>query len=118
MVAQLRGRRQALGISQQELDDRVGWPDCYCAKVESPGRSFGKRVAWGVSSFLSYWLEALGLALVVMDKAQAEALIAASTDPDMTESVHRPYPGRTRTRELVQTRRLRISYSFPRTNAA
>jgi hypothetical protein len=114
LVALLRGRRQALGISQQELDDRVGWPDCYCAKVESPGRSFGKRVAWGVSVFLAYWLEALGLALVVMDKVQADALIAASTDPDMVESVHQPYPGRTRRRELVQTRRLRFSYCFPR----
>lgn len=113
LVSVLRGRRLALGISQQELDDRVGWPDAYCAKAEAPGRSYGKRVAWGISSFLAYWLESLGLTLVLMDKAQADALIAGSDAPDMAESVHTPYPGRTRRREVVQRRVLRMSVTFP-----
>lgn len=114
LVGMLRGRRQALGVSQQELDDRIGWPDCYCAKAESPSRSYGRRVAWGISAFLAYWLESLGLTLVLMDKAQADALIAGSDAPDMAESVHTPYPGRTRRREVVQRRVLRMSVSFPR----
>lgn len=114
MAALLRGRRESLGIPQQVLDDRIGWPDGYCAKVEAPHRGYGKRVIWGLSAFLGYWLESLGLTLVVMDKAQAEALIAASTDPDMMESGHTPYPGRNRRREVVQRTVLRSGFSFPR----
>jgi predicted amidohydrolase len=114
LVSLLRGRRQALGISQQELDDRIGWPEAYCAKVEAPGRKYGKRVLWGLSVFLAYWAESVGLAFVLMDKAQAEALIAASVDADMAESVHTPYPGRNRRREVVQRRVLRYGISFPR----
>ena len=109
----LRGRRQALGISQQALDCRIGWPDGYTAKTEAPQRKYGRRVAWGLSSFLAYWLESLGLALVVMDKAEAEALVAGSEGSDMIGSGHNPYPGRTRRREIVQTRVLRYSLSFP-----
>lgn len=114
LVGLLRGRRLALGISQQALDDRLGFPDAYTAKLESPNRTFGRRVAWGLSSFLFYWLEGLGLTLVLMDKAQADALISGSDAPDMAESVHTPYPGRTRRREIVQRRVLRMSVSFPR----
>lgn len=113
LVALLRGRREALGIPQQALDDRIGWPDGYAAKAESPGRKYGRRVAWGISNFLAYWLESLGLALVVMDKAQAEALVAASEGSDMAGSTHNPYPGRTRRREIVQTRVLRAGIIFP-----
>jgi hypothetical protein len=113
LVALLRGRRESLGIPQQALDDRIGWPDGYCAKVESPGRKYGRRVAWGISHLLGWWLESLGLALVVMDKAQAEALVAGSDGADMAGSTHNPYPGRTRRREIVQTRVLRFGVSFP-----
>lgn len=114
LSALLRGRREALGIPQQALDDRIGWPDGYCAKVEAPHRGYGRRVAWGISHLLAYWLESLGLVLVVMDKAQADSLIAASEAPDMAESVHNPYPGRTRRREVVRRQVLRMSMSFPR----
>lgn len=121
LCALLRGRRESLGISQQALDDKVGWTDGYTAKVEAPGRAgrdtsgrgYGRRVIWGISHLLAYWLESLGLTLVIMDKAQAEALIAASTDPDMAESMHTPYPGRNRRREVVQRRVFRTGISFP-----
>lgn len=113
LIGLLRGRRQALGISQQALDDRLGFADGYVAKLEAPERSYGRRVAWGLSTFLFYWLEGLGLALVVMDKAQAEALVAASEGSDMAGSTHNPYPGRTRRREIVQTRVLRAGIIFP-----
>jgi len=114
LVSLLRGRRLALGISQQSLDDSLGFPDAYVAKLEAPNRTYGRRVAWGLSTFLFYWLEGLGLTLVLMDKTQADALIAGSDAPDMAESVHTPYPGRTRRREVVQRRVLRMSVSFPR----
>lgn len=113
MAALLRGRRESLGIAQQELDCRVGWPDGYCAKVEAPHRGYGRRVAWGISHLLAYWLEALGLALVVMDRAQAEALVAASTDPEIAPSGHTPYPGRNRRREIVRRTVLRTGISYP-----
>jgi len=124
-AALLRARRESLGVSQQALDDRIGWADGYTAKVEAPGRAnrdtsgrgYGRRVIWGISALLACWLESLGLVLVVMDKAQAERLIAASTDPEIGASVHRPYPGRNRVREVVQRRVLRFSFSFPRAAA-
>ena len=126
LAAVLRGRRIALGISQQALDDRIGWADGYCAKVEAPGRAghdgksrgYGRRVAWGMAKTLSWWLESLGLVLVVMDKAQAEAMIATSNDDDIAQSVHTPYAGRGRRRDIVQRRVLRLTYSFPGGKAA
>lgn len=114
LVALLRSRREALGIPQQDLDCRIGWADGYTAKLESFGRSCGRRAAWGFTATLSWWLESLGLALVVMDKAQADALIADSTDPDIGQSVHQPYANRGRDRQLVQKRVVRFAYSFPR----
>lgn len=122
LVALLRGRREALGISQQELDDRINWPDGYCAKTEAAGRAqqeggsrgYGRRVAWGIATTLGWWLESLGLTLVLMDREQANALIAGSDAPDMVESVHQPYAGRSRKRDLVQRRVFRYSISFPR----
>lgn len=121
LAAVLRGRRIALGVSQQALDDRIGWADGYCAKVEAPGRAghegksrgYGRRVAWGIAQTLTWWLESLGLVLVVMDRAQAEAIIAASPDDAIEPSVHQPYAGRGRRRDIVQRRILRIGYSFP-----
>ena len=113
LVGLLRGRREALGIPQQELDDRIGWPDGYCAKAEAPERTYGRRVAWGISNFLAYWLESLGLALVVMDRAQADALIAASAGDEITESAHKPYGARNRKRDIVQRHVLRMQVSFP-----
>lgn len=118
LVGLLRGRRQALGISQGELDDRLGWPDGYSAKAEAPERKYGRRVAWGISSFLSYWLEGLGLSLVLMDKAEAEAMVASSRAEPITESGHTPYAGRNRKREVHETRVLRMAYVFPGRRAA
>lgn len=122
----LRGRRQALGITQQELDDRIGWADGYCAKVEAPSRAahegssrgYGRRVIWGFTHALGWWLESLGLCMVIMDRESAEALIAASDAPDMTVSAHTPYAGRTRRRDIVERRVLRFGYSFPGRKAA
>lgn len=113
LTALLRGRRIELRIPQQELDDRINWPDGYTAKVEAPHRKYGRRVAWGLSTFLSYWVESLGLALVLMDKSEADALVAASRDAEIAQAAHRPYAGRGRKREIVRRRVFRFGYSFP-----
>lgn len=112
LVGILRGRREALGVSQGELDDRVGWADGYSAKLEAPDRKYGRRVAWGISAFLNWWLEALGLTLVLMDKEQAQALIAAADGTDLASSTHRAYPGRERCRPPVVRRTLATRISF------
>ena len=113
LVGLLRGRRLDLGISQQSLDDRIGWPDAYCAKVESPQRTYGRRVAWGISTFLAFWLESLGLALVVMPKAQADALIAASDEAAIIPSQHLAYGNRARERPIQHRRVLTTRFIFP-----
>lgn len=108
----LRGRRQALDISQAELDHSIGWPDSYTAKVEAPARSFrkdgrrgyGRRVAWGLSTLLFNWLDSLGLTLVLVDRATAERLEAESDDPPMDAPMHTPYGGRRRDTVIVRER--------------
>lgn len=119
--ALLRGRRQALGISQQELDDRIGCADGYIAKLESGTRArqeggtrgYGRGAIWGFTKTLSWWLESLGLCMVIMDRETADALIARSDAPDLTASVHQPYAGRSRRRDIVQRHVLRMQVSFP-----
>lgn len=119
----LRGRREVLGVSQGALDDRINWSDGYTAKVESPSRAgqeggnhagcrgFGRKVS---AQFLIWWVEALGLKVVLMDKDEAEALVAASPHPPMTESAHRAYPGRNRVRDIVSQRVLTTTLVFRR----
>jgi hypothetical protein len=102
VVGLLRGRREAMGWTQPELDDRIGFPDGYSAKLEAPERGYGRRAVWGIAASLADWLEGLGLCLVIMDRASAKALIEASTDPEPALSEHQPYPGRQRDRELVR----------------
>lgn len=98
----LRGRRQALGWTQPELDDRIGFPDGYSAKLEAPNRSYGRRAVWGIAASLADWLQGLGLVLVLMDAKSAEAMIQASTDPEPGTATHQPYAGRERNRPLVR----------------
>lgn len=110
LASLLRGRREALGMPQDALDHRVGWAESYCAKVEAPNRRYGKRVLWGMSDLLNDWLEALGLALVIMPRADAEALIASCDAPDLTTATPRAYPGRKRKHGLA--RQDTISYDI------
>jgi hypothetical protein len=66
LIGLLRGRRQALGMSQAEVDERIGWAPAYCSKAEAPHRRYGRRVFACLSNLLDEWLEGLGLALVLM----------------------------------------------------
>lgn len=115
LVAMLRGRREALGWSQSRLDDRVAWADGYCSKVEAPHRKYGRRVIWGLMDTVSEWAQALGLCLVLMDRKQAELLIAQSTAPPIDEAHPQAYAGRDRDGGgLVTNRTLRLSMTFRR----
>lgn len=114
LIALLRGRREARGWSQAELDERIGWADAYTSKVEAPHRGYGKRTAWGITAALANWVQGLGLALVLMDRREAEALCARSDAPDMTPAHPQAYAGRARDGGVVQSRILRLQLTFKR----
>lgn len=80
----LRGDRENLGLSGEELDEIVGWPDRYAAKAESPKKRWG-RTLLRVEPMGDFWLKALGRSLVLLDSDVAERLVrehAASLQPD------------------------------------
>lgn len=115
LVGLLRGRRQAMGHSHASLDDVIGWSEGYTSKIEAPHRTYGKRAIWGLTAALNDWLQGLGLALVLMDAADARRLCAESAAPEMTEACPRAYAGRGRGEGgLVTERRIRLGYIFRR----
>jgi transcriptional regulator with XRE-family HTH domain len=114
LIAKLRGRREARGWSQAELDDRIGWSSAYTSKVEAPHRSYGKRSLWGLTACLAEWLQGLDLCLVLMSRKDAEAMVAASTAPDIGEAHAQAYAGRSREGGLLTSRTLRIAMTFRR----
>lgn len=65
-MADLARRRVQLGLSQPDIDAAIGWPDGYCAKLESLAR---------VSSppTLLLWCDALGLQVVTVPAPMPEA---------------------------------------------
>lgn len=81
----LRGDREALGMSGEELDAVIGWPDRYAAKVENPRKKWG-RTLFRIEPMADYWLKGLNRALVLMDRDQAEQLMRehaeASQNPE------------------------------------
>lgn len=94
----LRGERERRGWTGEELDARVGWPDRYAAKAENPGASWGKSLI-RIHGMGDLWLQSLGLAVVLIERKQAERLVAeASADPEVGEQDHR--------RERVQVVRM------------
>lgn len=56
LVAQLVDRRKSLGLSQAELNDRIGVSDAMVAKWESMARMPG-------AFYLMCWAQALGVSL-------------------------------------------------------
>lgn len=114
LIGLLRGRREAFGWSQAELDDRIGWSPAYTSKVEAPHRRYGRRVFACLSNLLDEWLEGLGLALVLMDRKEAERLCAESHAEEIAEAHPLAYANRQRTGGLVTERRLRLNLTFRR----
>lgn len=117
LVGALRSRRMTAGISAEELDHRIGWPDAYTSKLEAPHRRYGRRALWGIAESLTVWLQGLGLALVLMDAEQAAALVAESEDPEIGDASHTPYPGRSRERPVAFRQVLRRTMTFTRSAA-
>lgn len=83
IAAVLRGDRERLGVSGEEMDARIGWADRYCAKAENPDEKWGKRLFF-FEPMAEFWLAGLNRTLVLMDRDAAETLIRthASTLPD------------------------------------
>lgn len=111
LAALFRGRRESLGHSADWLTDRIGMPDGYVSKIEAPGRKYGRGVI--TPTFLD-WAQALDLAVVVMDRAQAERLAAESEHPPLPEAATVPSPGRQRRREVVRQTTARTVLVFAR----
>lgn len=69
LVAYLVARRKALGLTQEEVDERAGFTARYCSKLEAWTGPQG-RVAGSIS--LPLWLEALGVRLKPLADAPAD----------------------------------------------
>lgn len=111
LIGLLRGRREALGLSQAELDDLVGWAPAYTSKVEAPHRRYGRRLFIFLTGLADEWLEALGLGLVLMDRKDAEALTSADA-PAISDARAMAYAKRSRDGGVIYERRARITLSF------
>jgi hypothetical protein len=63
LVDELRRRREALSLSQADVDHRTGLADSYCSHLEKPDSPHG-RIAGKLSLF--EWCAALNVALVLV----------------------------------------------------
>lgn len=94
----LRGDREALGMSGEQLDEVIGWPDRYAAKVENPRKRWGKTL-FRIQPMGDFWLKGLNRSLVLMDSELADKIVrehAASQDPE--------------SRRLARVRVVRLAY--------
>lgn len=82
----LRREREARGVTGEVFDDRIGWPDRYTAKVENHALRWGKTII-KMRPHADLWLEGLGLALVVMERAEALQRAAATVGGGVREVV-------------------------------
>ncbi len=85
LAAVLRGDREALGITGEALDDRIGWQERYTAKAENVQKRWG-RATFRMGDLCDSWLIGLNRALVLMDRDKAEQFIRE-------HSVDSPSPG-------------------------
>lgn len=94
IVDALIARRHDLGLTGEGLDQAAGWSDRYAGKLETPDRPQG-RVAFHFdygsevlptgnlrpTKMADIWTEALGLRLVLVDAATADAIGAKPAPP-------------------------------------
>lgn len=81
----LRGDREALGLSGEELDEIVGWPDRYTAKVENPDKKRWGRTVFRMEPMADWWLKGLNRSLLLVDTDVAEQMVrehAALQNPE------------------------------------
>lgn len=95
IVETLRARRHELGLTCEGLDDHAGFSDRYTAKLENPTSPSGKlgfhfdpaSVEIGpagnlrMTAMAELWLDALGLCLVLVDRATADSIGATPAPP-------------------------------------
>ena len=95
IVEALRARRHELGLTCEGLDAHAGFSDRYVSKLENPASPSGKLgfhfdpagVEIGPSgnirctAMAEVWLDALGLCLVLVDRATADAIGAMPAPP-------------------------------------
>lgn len=73
-VEALKARREALGITHLEMDERTGLTQGHTSKVEVPDAEWGKR-PFQMLVTVDWMLKALGLSLVVMRSEDAAELV-------------------------------------------
>lgn len=76
----LRGDREALGLTGEALDDRLGWQERYTAKAENVTKRWG-RATFRMGDLCDTWLLGLNRALVLVDRDVAEQLIRTESSP-------------------------------------
>lgn len=92
----LRAKREALGLSGEALDARVGWPDRYTAKAENPGSRWAKRLI-RIADMGELWLQGLDAALIIADRQDALRFVEGHIDSEIQ------HHGVRRVRKLVLT---------------
>lgn len=122
IVSSLVARRHALGWRGEDLDDRAGWAERYCSKIEQPTRPQGRpsfKFAWPceinpagaitATGMADVWLQALGLQLVLVDAATAESIGAVPAPEPGPPEQRKPADGRAtnghREKRLAQGKR-------------
>lgn len=92
----LRAKREALGLSGEALDARVGWPDRYTSKAENPGLQWAKRLI-RIADMGELWLQGLDAALILADREDAMRFVQGHVDAEVQ------HHGVRRVRKLVLT---------------
>ena len=67
----LAGIRRDRGMAQLALDQRIGWADGHCGKLEQPGAAWGRRA---LPVTFAEWLQGLGAAVFVVPDEDAADL--------------------------------------------
>lgn len=94
IVGALISRRHDLGLTGEQMDARINWSDRYSGKIERPNRPEGRPsfrfdfpcevMPWGdirPTGLSDFWLDALGVRLVLVDARTADAIGATPAPP-------------------------------------
>lgn len=91
----LQGLREAAGMTCEAFDYHAGFSDRYVSKMEHGDKPQGRQGFYispgriGMSAMAEVWLDALGVALVLMDLDQAAAIGAVPCPPRPPEEPRR-----------------------------
>ncbi|RYG88766.1 MAG: hypothetical protein EON59_03395 [Alphaproteobacteria bacterium] len=92
-------RRHSIGWKGEDIDERAGWADRLIGKLESPGSLSARRgfvFDWPsevlptgsvrATGMGAVWLKALGLSLVLVDRATADRIGAVETQASVSDA--------------------------------